>query len=134
METNNICLANLEQATAQEVFNQVARHLLKQKKKSIIRDKCFYRGEDGLACAAGCLISDEEYKAQRDASQYGNKFEDAGSWSMLVTNDLVPNKHSHLICRLQTVHDRSAISDWKARLWEVAKEFGLDDSVLGTKQ
>ncbi len=54
-----ITLATLPEATAQEVYSQVRKHLLTQKMKSIEEGKgCVYRGPDGLMCAAGCLISD----------------------------------------------------------------------------
>ena len=69
-----ITLKTLPQATAQEVFDQVAKHLLTQMKKSVAKraaesasdskDYCMYRGFDGTKCAAGCLISDDEYKPE----------------------------------------------------------------------
>jgi hypothetical protein len=47
----------------QKIFNRVSQHLLKQKiaAKSEF-GACAYRGEEGLVCAIGCLISDKYYK------------------------------------------------------------------------
>ena len=58
----SITLATLPQATAQQVFDQVKTHMMAQYAKSVGQnsDVCLYRGPDGLKCAAGCLISDEE--------------------------------------------------------------------------
>ena len=59
-----ITLKTLGQATAQEVFDQVSSHLLTQMKKSINPKNpslCVYHADSGLKCAAGCLISDDEY-------------------------------------------------------------------------
>ena len=63
-----ITLATLEQATAQQVFTQVKNHLLKQNEKSMINGICAYRGSNGLQCAAGCLMSDEEANKLRKVS------------------------------------------------------------------
>lgn len=45
----------------QETFDRVAKHLLKQNKKSVNGTQCMYRSSDGLQCALGCLIPDELY-------------------------------------------------------------------------
>jgi len=56
---------NLHEATAQDVFDTVAVHLLTQGFMSMGEDAqgnpkaCVYRGRDGAMCAAGVLISDE---------------------------------------------------------------------------
>jgi len=105
-----ITLATLEQATAQEVFDQVYRHLIKQNQKCIKEDKCLYRyeTEEGnvLKCAAGCLISDEEYT---------EKFEE-NSWITLVVEEHVPAAHRELIMKLQEIHDNYLSVNWKSNL------------------
>ena len=113
-----ITLKTLPQATAQEVFDQVAKHLLTQMKKSASesapdsKDYCMYRGFDGTKCAAGCLISDDEYKLE---------FENL-NWSHLSsTNYLVPKEHCKLIKQLQNIHDCYEPEDWRVRLNNLAK-------------
>ncbi len=48
---------------AEETLNKIYHHLLKQGKPcaDIERGGCFYR-KDGMSCAFGCLIPDEEYE------------------------------------------------------------------------
>ena len=58
-----ITLATLPQATAQEVYSQVRNHMLTQGIQSMIEfHGCQYHGPEGLMCAAGCLVSDTEYR------------------------------------------------------------------------
>ena len=117
-----ITLKTLPQATAQEVFDQVAKHLLTQMKKSVAKraaesasdsnDFCMYRGFDGTKCAAGCLIADDEYKLE---------FEN-NSWSHLsAINYLVPEEHCLLIMELQDIHDCHEPEDWRVKLNNLAE-------------
>ena len=43
--------------------DKVEQHLIKQKARSVDVDNsaCMYRGQNGLMCAAGCLIPDDRY-------------------------------------------------------------------------
>lgn len=120
---NKITLATLAQATEQEVFDQVASHLLTQKKRSLaieISDGCVYRGEGGMSCAAGCLISDEEY----------DEVFEFKSWTGLVREKMVPDVHSKLITTLQDVHDGCEVKNWREKLDLVADIFKLKKDVL----
>ena len=97
-----ITLATLPQATEQEVFDQVATHLLKQGRPSYSEQSrmCAYRGEEGFKCAAGCLVSDEEYDVSMER----------GAWDQLQTScgavD-IPDAHMDLILSLQVTHDEA---------------------------
>lgn len=121
MET--ITLKNLEEATKEQVFDQVAKHLLQQQERSLSEGgtSCLYRGADGLKCAAGCLISDEEYEKRMEGV----------SWIGLSVEGLVPSKHLVLISHLQGIHDNSNVEDWKNGLTKVAKEFEIKSNILG---
>ena len=110
-----ITLATLHAATEQEVFDYVAHHLLTQNKKAKADTQCAYRGGDNLKCAAGCLISDNEYKGSFE----GN------SWDELIAKDLVPSDHKALIMNLQNVHDGSSFANWRNQLSNLADEFSL---------
>ena len=47
----------------QTIFNQVCQHLVRQGKAAIQGGgACRYRTEDGMRCAVGYLISDENYE------------------------------------------------------------------------
>lgn len=132
-----ITLATLPQATMQQVFDQVATHLLTQGKQALMASSallkaqmlgiefvaatvCAYRGENGTKCAAGCLISDDEYVQHME----GN------SWRELVEQGLVPGHLLTLIARLQSIHDHHFPEEWKDSLERTAKDFGLSAQVL----
>lgn len=115
-----VSLENLAEATEQQVFDQVATHLLTQNQKSQkqgVGGKCLYRYED-LKCAAGCLIADDDYAKKLDA-------EKQSQWGSLYDAGLVPEAHVSLIAELQYVHDSMDVCTWKAGLTEVAEKFDL---------
>ena len=124
-----ITLKNLAKATAQQVFDQVAAHLLKQGVRSAKNidgePYCSYRAiKHGLTlkCAAGCLIAKSEYKAD---------FEDV-TWGGLVKRGLVPGNNDELITDLQKIHDNVDIESWRYELKGLAKDHKLNLSVLET--
>lgn len=111
-----ITLKTLDAATEQEVFDQVAEHLLKQNAQSKHDLGCAYRGNNGLKCAAGCLIADDEYS---------EKFENRG-WAVLVRNiPNFPKRHSGLIQGLQAIHDTRPPVCWPYYLQKLAREYRL---------
>ncbi|WKV20533.1 hypothetical protein 16Q_140 [Pseudomonas phage 16Q] len=118
-----INLATLSQATEQEVFDQVVSHMLTQGERSEGDDGCVYRGPNGLKCAAGCLISDEEYNSDMDNNPEGT------SWQDLAARDEVPSKHLALISRLQGIHDGIGTQYWPVMLQEEACQLGLKFNV-----
>ena len=116
-----ITLETLPKATSQEVFDQVVTHLRQQGEKSIsnvIPHQCLYRykKEDGttLKCAAGCLISDEEYVAKRM---------EGSCW--LDLHKMTPHRHEGLIHSLQVCHDDNEVRDWEQKFQLIADEFNL---------
>ena len=113
-----ITLKTLPQATEQEVFDQIATHLLTQNKKARnkLDTRCNYKSADGLSCAAGCLIADDEYDESFEAN----------GWCALSSSNEVPREHDYLIDNLQTLHDESAVKDWKHDLVEFAKQHNLN--------
>lgn len=118
-----ITLATLKDATAQQVFDQVATHLLKQNEQSRSASgfACFYRNANGLMCAAGCLIADDEYRPEMDKGTSRG----GGSWNSMVNQGTVPPDHRDLIARLQSLHDNVNPKLWINELRRVAEEEGL---------
>ena len=113
----NITLKNLHEATEYDVVKQVGTHLLRQNKRSENVDGvCMYRGQDGLKCAAGCLIADDEYQG---------RFEEE-SWGTLVCEMLVPESHRLIIQELQEIHDGESPRDWAFFLRRLCDARGLD--------
>lgn len=114
-------LKDLPNMTAQQVFDIVATHLLTQMKQSISdRENNYgpsylYHGPNGLKCAAGALIGDDEYQEEMEHNY----------WIELVNRLLVPLDHKDLICRLQKAHDSCPPEGWYNELKKVATEFNL---------
>lgn len=120
-----ITLATLADATAQEVFDQVAAHLLAQGEESrlypeTVAETCAYRGENGLMCAAGCLIGDDEYE---------NSWE-GKAWDDLVLSGVAPYIHADLIQALQGIHDGIDAPYWGNELRILANEYALSTDKL----
>ena len=118
-----ITLATLHQASAQEVFDQVVKHMIQQGEKSMDDDGCLYRYKDGdkaLKCAAGCLIGDDEYKPTMEEN----------SWANLVRKDEVPDAHAELIEKLQNIHDYEDPIQWEKMLQRLAHLEGLEYNSL----
>lgn len=114
-----ITLKTLPQATAQEVFDQVTQHLLRQGKAAkSATGACCYRVEvqgEVLKCAAGCLIADDEYNS---------KFE-GDTWGTLVRLHVITGYHEELITSLQKVHDTCLVNEWPERLRQLAGDYNL---------
>ena len=112
-----ITLATLYQATAQEVFDQISRHLLGQMDQCAngLLNRCFYHDNTGLKCAAGCLISDDEYS---------HEMEDL-SWIKLCKKYKVTQKHAKIIKMLQHVHDWQQPEYWAESLERIAYQLEL---------
>ena len=117
-----ITLKTLPMASEQEVFNQVAAHLIEQNKRSEepretegAGNTCLYKSGD-KACAAGCLIGDDEYN---------QKSMEYIPWGDLVLIGFVPPEHKDLIARLQHVHDYQDVENWERELEKLAREKNL---------
>ena len=119
-----ICLANLHEATEQQVLDQCVNHMLTQMQRSTTGEgNCAYRGVNGLMCVAGCLIADNEYKREMDTGGDENLGTD---WGDLITRGEVPNHHRELISRLQYIHDTFSVEDWEYKLKLLADKCNLE--------
>lgn len=120
----------MEQLTQQDIFNTVYVHLLIQNKASAEDPatvagvgSCLYRGPNGLKCAVGAVITDEEYTPKMEGTCEGGgnvkSIHDAG----LLPARLVP--HIQFLTSLQSVHDHFPPTEWKDRLNGVARMYNL---------
>ena len=125
-----ITLKTLKDATKQEVFDQVAEHLLNQNKQSLDPDKyndiCVYRAPGGLKCAVGCLIADDEYSKEWEGK----------AWSIIrpnIAKDLdidFDGEHESLLIKLQSVHDIYEPDRWLTNLKQLAEVEKLNTNIL----
>lgn len=105
----------------QEIYNKVSRHLLRQKKKSMSKHghACAYRGQDGLKCAIGVLISNKAYTPCMEGTVASDLLE---SYSFGVRNTA---SNRVFLDDLQGVHDFCEPGDWKNGLHQFAEKYGL---------
>ena len=115
-----ITLKTLPQATAQEVFDQVVKHLLTQNQACMSYHHnvytCSYKNEQGLKCAAGCFVADEEYHCMMEGK----------GWKSLVEMGFAPEAHHTAILSYQRFHDEVDPKYWREMLEEYAKMHALD--------
>ena len=128
-----ITLKTLPTATAQEVFDQVVGHLLRQGERcagpvhrhefrfglldvDIGKPYCLYRNNEGMKCAAGCLIGDDEYRLSMEGHAWG---------------EIAPEEHAELIITLQLIHDLYTPSIWASKLRDLAIARHLDPGIIG---
>lgn len=124
--------------TAQQVFDTVARHLFAQGERAMDSEgQCLYRAAGGKKCAAGVLITDEEYFSGMENVTFGSArhYEGASGWE--TAQVAWPPRllvHEKLIVDLQSVHDSGCA--WISRdsmiesLAAVAIKYNLNEEVL----
>lgn len=118
---------------AQELFDESCSKVLAQGKPAVDCGWCAYRTSDGLACAVGALITDDEFALIKHGGYNG------ASASSLADHMLLParlRKHVKLLSALQRCHDSASIhpptfiSSFARYARTMAKELGLDDAVV----
>jgi hypothetical protein len=114
-----ITLANLKDSTAQEVFEFVAQHLLNQNQRCMNNGKCAYRGEDGLKCAVGAIIADDEYDPVFDMVS------DSGIQCLVRDKRIKVSDHLELLTMLQSIHDNYPEFQWEDKLKALADRLGI---------
>lgn len=102
----------------QEIFDTVANHLLTQNAKAQDGFHCRYRTKDGLKCAIGCLIKEEDYKPEME-------YHLADGPRISELSYLKSVKGSFLR-KLQFIHDIWNVADWKIQLERFAKKENLE--------
>jgi hypothetical protein len=108
----------------QEMFNVSAKHIIAQGKRSYVAGHgCLYRSPDGCMCGFGPFIPDDKYTFALEGKSAKGVIQTLGL-------DLDPD----LADCLQKCHDGTRddifISDYKRRMRLLARNYGLDASVL----
>lgn len=125
--------------TAQEIFDKVATHLLRQGKKSEGPGKgCLYRGPNGLKCAAGFLIDDAYYDPKFEGKGVG-AISKADTPNTVLLNEAllksgVPAELFDFVGELQGIHDDYWPEYWREMLANTAKANSLSAAVLDEVQ
>lgn len=129
-----------EPRTAQEIFNLVSAHLLKQNAQAIEQDgsytNCRYRTSTGLKCAIGCLIPDDEYDPRIEGMgaawpDHILEFHDVPERKQILLRSarLSPDS-SALVESLQHLHDTYPPEEWAYELDRIRRRFELSGPPL----
>jgi hypothetical protein len=92
---------------------------------SINETMCQYRSPDGMKCAAGVLIPDDQYNPEMETNLWGD----------LVEKEIVENKFVEEIDQLQMIHDfgpsdpEQCVIKWKKELIAFAKQYNLTHNI-----
>lgn len=119
---------------AQEVFDTVVRHLAKQGRRAVVADAdhgyvCRYHTPDGLKCAVGCLIPDDQYNPAIEGRMFSSLATAAHppAW----VRDIVDSGHQTLLFDLQRAHDTPADGYGLGHhLSDIAAYHGLSAAIL----
>ena len=115
--------------TDQELFDNVATHLLRQGKRALDAEgKCVYRSFDGLKCAAGCLIDDEHYSSGFENLGVTTRAKAEGFSEDLLdalNASGVSDEQFELVSELQVIHDAYEPRSWSRSLAQLAKDLNL---------
>jgi len=114
--------------TAQEVFDTAVLGVLSQGKPSINHTgDCMYRGPNGLKCAAGHVLKDQDYKRHFDINNLS-----IYSLSDRIETPYYVKDNKILLSRLQRVHDSKTLGDnsvwlksFRTKARRIAKDFDL---------
>lgn len=123
-----------EDMSLQEMFDFVCKKIIEQGNKSVnSKYECLYRGPDGLKCAAGWLIPDDEYDPEIEG--YGvHALRSRQLAFVLMSYDQVSLledlQKSHDGDDLERVRDLDFVGVFKQRAAGVARDWDLDQSVL----
>jgi hypothetical protein len=117
----------MQKLNNQQIFNKVAKHLLKQNKQSLLAfgSVCAYKNPDGLKCAIGCLIPNQLYSPGMEEKSIRQIFKNSYGLQALFKDESLD-----LLETLQNLHDMDKPNRWESGLRIIAKDYGLDASVL----
>ena len=108
--------------TAQSIFNTAYTGMLAQNQRSQIgNDRCAYRGPNGLKCAVGMVLTNDEYNPLMNSESMDvAELLDRG----LLPDRLVP--HLKLLDDLQIAHDCDHPRHWPTELAKIASKHKLE--------
>ena len=102
--------------TPQQAFTKMVNHLRKQNAECRhSRGECVFRNDEGMACAIGCLIPDDEYHVGMEGQ---------AAWALRTFSGW-PIETGRVMADMQRTHDGYAVSQWEDRFALVAGSHGL---------
>lgn len=119
----------VELRTAQETFDTVVTHLLRQGAKSTdggLSPRCLYRGPNGRRCAVGSILPDEAYVPELEGL-VAIRLPETVWAAMRIQNR---SRTAELLQALQSVHDTKPVESWPVSLQWVAWIFDVSGRVI----
>lgn len=111
---------------AQEIFDKVVAHLRQQNTVCRAPDgMCLYRNDQGLSCAVGCLISDEEYSLSMEENTVVQMLH--SEHCPISLRDRLAS-YIPLLTQLQKIHDNDLPSKWEESFQYLASRYNLQYS------
>lgn len=135
---------------SQELFDAVVYNLRKQGSKALLDDEqlkktfqskgaCAYRTKDGKCCAAGGMLTLEEYDPKMEGKSLRIVMDMAPSFAERVIGDAacVDGVHAKrgnytILKDLQFIHDRLQVEDWEQGFRDLANRYELIYTPLAT--
>ena len=112
--------------TIKQIIDKVENHLLKQNAKSVNSgDSCRYRGDNGMSCAIGCLISDEMYDPSIEGKGVLSAILKSKLTHVVGVQNTAKNQKLSLLGELQNVHDMYFVEHWPDELAKLRIEYGI---------
>lgn len=121
--------------TLQEIFDTTARHLLRQRERSINeKGVCMYLSPTGFKCAVGALITEQAYTQgieglsvrRIDAQKIDDRTAPLAVALIASGIDIYDAQTLELLSDLQTLHDSYTPQWWREQLIALAQTHGLD--------
>ena len=104
------------------VFEYVEEHLLRQGSRSTSHGLCLYRGPDDVACAVGCLLTDEEARVGDSGTTTGEAFDLSELIDKLPSvAERIGHVDRGMLLDLQNVHDARVVAEWRTWLDDTRK-------------
>ena len=109
--------------TEQETFDIVVTNLRKQGCKSLsMSGECRYRTPEGLRCAAGWLIQDEDYMDDIEDTPVLSTSRKSNKITTLIQSY---GHNVDLVRELQKVHDIYSVDSWEEHFALIATHYNL---------
>lgn len=110
------------------IFLTVYGHLLAQNKSSMINEACAYRGKNGLMCAVGPFIPEDELDGSNNIMDFDN-IRSLVYDSLRRDGFFIPHQKrklfDRLFSRLQAIHDTFSPIIWEGHLNALAKQYDI---------
>lgn len=125
--------------TKQELFDRAATHLLRQNKRSRVKNVNRYRTPTGLACPVGVFIPEDLYKTKLEQCDVGDFFfvdEFSDKPHHILARKIAKEvgfdekRHYQLLFDLQFIHDVCEVEDWRDELRALARQHKLNQKAI----